>query len=181
MDIFNIQLLTQNWIDDEPDEGMDYCSHGKVLIRINEIILSGVNSPEWTVASSALRLMKSAIYGYDSKNELELIPHCGYLREFPSCPNYVTWDTEINDDVIVVSNIQTERNDESGLKRITGSYKINLKQYQEQVLHFADKVKGFYSSNIPRKFYNEFDEEEFDLFWKEFNEYYQTLHEKNAQ
>lgn len=179
MDIFSLQLLTQNWIGDEPDDGMDFCSHGKILLRINNLILSGVNSPEWTVASSVLRLMKSAICNYDSKNELELIPHCGYLRLFPSCPNYITWDTEISDDIVAISNIQISSNI-SSLKVIKGTFKIDIKQYREQVLHFADKIKEFYSSNITRKFYDKFDEEEYDLFWIEFNEYYQILNAKYA-
>jgi hypothetical protein len=181
LDNFKIQLLTQNWIDDKPDDGMDFCSHGKVLLMVNNLVLSGENSGDWTVASSALRLMKSAIYGYDSKNELEVIPCCGYLRLFPSCPNYITWDTEINGDIIVVSNIQTSRNEENGLKIINGSFKIYYKEYLIQVLNFADKVKEFYSSHMPRKFYDKFDEEEYELFWKEFNEYFHTLNEKCAK
>lgn len=163
-----------------PDEGMDFCAHGKVLLRINDIILSDEDDCDWTVASSALRLMRSAIHGYDSKNELELIPCCGYLRQFPSCPNYITWDAKIDGDSIVVSNLESSRNEKYGLKNIRGSFKIDHKQYLVQVLIFASKVLGFYISHMPRKFSDSFDEEEYGLFWEEFHEYHQILKEKCA-
>lgn len=181
MDNIKLELLTQTWIDDLPDEGMDFCSHGTVLLRINDIVLSDEDDCDWTVASSALRLMKSAIHGYDSKNELELIPHCGYLRLFQSCPNYITWDAEILEDAIIVSNIESSRNEKGGLKRIEGSFRIDPKQYLTQVLIFASRVLGFYFSHMPRKFSDAFDEEEYGLFWEEFHTYHHTLKENYAR
>lgn len=175
MDNFKVELLTQNWIDNKLDDGFDFCSHGKVLLMVNDIVLSNESSGDWTVASAALRLMKSAIYGYDSKDDLELIPCCGYLRLFPSCPNYITWDTTIHNNAIIVSNIQRSKNEKNGLKVINGSFQIQYKEYIMEVLSFADKIKKFYSSSSPRKFYDKFDEEEYELFWKEFNEYHKTL------
>ena len=50
--------------------------------------------------------------------------------------------------------------------------------YVIQVLNFADKVTKFYASSLSRKFYDKFDEKEYELFWKEFNEYYKILIEK---
>lgn len=175
MDNFKLELLTQNWIDNKLDNEEDLCSHGKILLRINNIILSSEDNEDWTIASSALRLMKSAIYGYHSKNDLQLIPCCGYLRLFPSCPTYITWDTKIKDDIVVISNIQYSQNDKQGLKIIDGSFKISYREYATQILNYANKVIGFYSSSIPRKFYDPWEEENYELFWKEFNEYNKIL------
>lgn len=181
LDNFVIELLAQNWIDNKPDNSEDLCSHGKVLLKINDIVLSDENSGEWTVASSALRLMKSAIYGYDSKSDLQLLPCCGYLRLFPSCPNYITWDVTIIEDIVFISNIQCSKNEKNGLKIIDHNFQINFMDYASQILDFADKVIKFYSLSLTRKFYDKFDEEDYQLFWKEFNEYYQTLKEKCAK
>jgi hypothetical protein len=180
LDILRLELLTQNWIDGRPDDGMDFCAHGKVLLRINDIILSEGDDGDWTVVSSALRLMKSGLHGYDSRNDLELIPCCGYLRLFPSCPNYITWDAEIEGDIIVVSNVESSRNEKDGLTRLKGSFRIDHKQYLVQVLIFASKVLGFYFSHMPRQFTDPFDEKEYGLFWEEFHEYYQILKAKCA-
>lgn len=175
MDNLKIELLTQNWIDGNADNDSDSCSHGMLLVKINYILLSDENTCEWTVASSSLRLMKSAIYGYNSKDELELIPCCGYLRQFPSCPDYITWDAKINEDIIVISNIQSSRNEKNGLKVINDSFEIEYQDYVYQILKFATKIKDFYSSCDPRTFYDKFDEEEYNLFWSEFDEYYEIL------
>ena len=175
MDRFDLQLLTQNWIVDEPDEGMDLCSHGRVLIRFNDLVISDESYGDWTVASSALRLMKSAVYGYDSRTELEMIPHCGYLRLYPSCPTYITWDAEVHEDQVLISNIQTSANDGKGVKITRGSFIIDRRAYVDQILLFAREVRDFYHRSLPRKFEDGYDEEEYELFWKEFNEYHRIL------
>lgn len=177
LDNFRIQLLTQNWIDNVSDDGKDLCSHGKVQLMINGIVLSNENSGDWTVASSGLKLMKSAIYGYDSGIDFELISCCGYLRMFPSCNRYITWDTEINDNLIIISNIQCPEVDKEELKPLSGKIEIQYMEYTTQVLNFANKVIEFYSSSLPKQFYSKYEEEEYKLFWKEFNEYHQTLTE----
>jgi hypothetical protein len=175
LDNFTIKLLTQNWIDEKPDDGRDFCSHGKVFLKINNLILSNENSGDWSVASSALRLMKSSIYGFNSKNEFELIPCCGYLRLYPSCPRYITWDTELRQEDIIISNIQHSDNWDNGLKVINNSFKIPSFEYLSQVLSFANKVLEFYSECKPRKFHDKWEEEEFELFWNEFNDYYNVI------
>jgi hypothetical protein len=67
------------------------------------------------------------------------------------------------------------KNEENGLKVITGRFEINYTEYVSQVLNFADKVLEFYSSSLPRRIYDKFDEDEDELFWNEFNKYYQIL------
>lgn len=175
LDRFDLQLLSQNWINDEPDEGRDFCSHGAILIKVNDRVISDESFGDWTVAASALRLMKSAIYGYDSEDELEMIPHCGYLRVFPSCPNNITWDTEVYGDLVLISNIQVSANDGKGIQVISGSFRIDRCEYVDQVLRFAQEIRSFYERHIPRKFENTYDEEEYELYWKEFKEYHRTL------
>lgn len=175
MDKFILKLLSQNWIDNSVDDGMDLCSHGKTYLQINDILLSDRNSQDWTVASSSVRLMKSSIYSFDSKNEFEIIPCCGYLRLFPSCPNYITWDTCLKDNIIEISNIQKSENREGGLKVYDEIFNLNLHDYRKQIFSFAKEVKMFYNSSIPRLLDREFDEEDYRLFWEEFDDYYKFL------
>ena len=181
MNNFTIKLLTQHWNDNEPDTGDDLCSHGKISLSIDDIVLSNNNSVDWTVASAAVRLMKSAVHGYDSKFELEMIPCCGYLRLFPSSPEYITWDTTINNDTIIISNIRYAKKGENELNMISDSFYIEYKSYALQVLKFAESVKTFYSSSLPRKFYDKWALEEFTEFWKEFHETYKLLFDKIRQ
>ena len=178
MDKFKIKLLSQNWIDNTTDNSQDLCSHGKIYLNINGKVLCDDTDGDWTVASTALRLMKSALYGYNSKNDLEIIPCCGYLRLFPSCPNYITWDAKVKSNIIEISNLELSENRENGLKVIEDVFEIDLSDYSKQVLEFAQQIKFFYNSAEHRNFYDEFEEEQYELFWKEFNEYINFLTQK---
>jgi hypothetical protein len=178
MDSFGVELLSQNWIDNVPDDGGDLCSHGKILLTVNDMILCDENSVDWTVAASGLRLMKSAIYGYDSKSEFELIPCCGYLKMFPSCTRYITWDTAIKDNIILLSNVQCSKTNNDELKVLSDRFEIRSIDYVEQVLSFGNKIKEFYASALERTFDNKWEKENYELFWREFNEYQQILAEK---
>jgi len=40
----------------------DLCSHGEVYLRIGEYEVLNKDNGDWTVASAALRIMKSALY-----------------------------------------------------------------------------------------------------------------------
>jgi hypothetical protein len=55
------------------------------------------------------------------------------------------------------------------------NFEIPYMKYAAQVLNFANKTIKFYSSSIQRKFDNKWDKEQYELFWKEFNEYHQIL------
>jgi hypothetical protein len=98
---------------------------------------------------------------------------------FPSCNRYITWDTTIYNDIIAISNIQcSEGGQDSKQHVIDNIFEIQYLEYAKQVLIFAKNVIDFYSLSLPRVFYDQFDEDEYGQFWKEFNEYYQTLNEK---
>lgn len=166
MDKFIIKLLSQNWIDNTTDNGQDLCSHGKIYLNINGRVLCDDRDGDWTVASTALRLMKSALYGYDSKNDLEMIPCCGYLRLFPSCPNYINWDAKVKSSIIEISNLELSENRENGLEVIKDTYEIDLNDYSKQVLDFAQQVKVFYNSAEHRKIYENLKKSNMNYFGK---------------
>jgi hypothetical protein len=180
LDNFRIDLLKQYWIDEDPNNETDLCSHGDVYLQIGDYVLSNEHSNGWTVASAALRLMKSAIEEYDGENDLQILPCCGYLRMFPSCPNYVTWSTKLEDHVVQISNLEASENKVNGHKIYNETFIIDLKQYQKQIVNFAKKVREFYIDSKPRIIDDEFDREQYELFWKEFNDYYAILSNKQS-
>ena len=173
-DKIQIDLLDQYWIDRDEHNQSDYCSHGDIYLSINENEVINKESGSWTVASAALRLMKSALYGYNSCSDLPIISCCGYLLNF-GCPNIITWDAEIVGNSIKISNIEVGEIKYGGHIFSKDKFIIDLKEYRDQVMSFARKVKRFYSKNKPRAFADEYYKEEYQEYWRQFELRYSAL------
>lgn len=178
---FSLNLLSQFWIDQDRNNETDLCSHGTVYLNVGDHLLSTADNGDWTVVSASLRLMRSALFGYQSKGELEILPHCGGLRLFPSCPTYITWDVDLTPERAVLSKVQCSSNDEKGLITLDGTFEVPYGHYVSEILSFADQVLSFYGNALPRKFeknWEDWEKEEYDLFWTEFHEYHTPLKKK---
>jgi hypothetical protein len=104
MDNFYISLETQSWIGSDDNNTTDFCSHGDVVFRINDITFLDGEDDSRTVAATALRLMYSALKDYNADAALEIIPCCGYLLG-PGCPTFLTYNTKITENTIEISKI----------------------------------------------------------------------------
>lgn len=174
MDDFNISLQSQFWIDGSPDNNTDYCSHGNIIFKINDITFLDEDDDTRTVASTALRLMVSALKDYNADTDLEIIPCCGYLLG-PGCPTSLTYSTKVSENTITISKIKNSYNRVNGKTITEGPFIIYKVSYIKQVLAFARKVKAFYASSKPRKFAEEYDKNEYEQYWKEFEQCYDRL------
>lgn len=178
MDKIQIELLDQYWIDKNENNQTDFCSHGDIYLKINENEIINQNSGSWTVASTAVRLMKSALYGYDRKSDLPIISCCGYLLSL-GCPNIISWDTKIVNDIIEISNIEVGEIKYGGKILSNDVYKIALQDYSKQILIFSRKVKRFYNENKPRIFEDNYYQEEFNEYWRQFILHFDALNKRN--
>lgn len=174
MDLFELDLLRQYWVNEDPDNQTDYCSHGEIFLKIGQIEILNKENGSWTVASAALRLLKSSLFGYDGENDLPIIACCGYLLS-AGCPNYVTWNAKIKSDIILISRLEYSENSSNGQKVFDKEFNIGLKNYSKQILSFARRVKRFYHESKPRTFEFKYEMEEFDSYWDQFEKLYNMV------
>ena len=146
-------------------------------MKINDQEIITEKDGAWTVASAALRLMKSALYGYDGENDLPIISCCGYLMNY-GCPDSITWDAQINNDTIELSNFRFGEIKYGGRLLYQDSFRVDLGDYTKQVLAFARKIKRFYSDNLPRVFSGKSDQDEYEEYWRLFKIYFDLLSER---
>ncbi len=177
MDYFRIDLLDQYWIDKNNDNQTDFCSHGDIYLMINDQEIVTEKDGAWTVSSAALRLMKSALYGYDGDNDLPIISCCGYLMNY-GCPDTITWDAQINNGTIELSNFRFGEVKYGGRSLFQDSFRVDLEDYTKQVLVFAQKVKQFYNDSLPRIFSGKSDQDEYEEYWRLFKIYFDLLSEQ---
>lgn len=168
---FHLKILDQCWVDDDPNNNSDLCSHGRFYLRVNfhEILtkLDGV----WTVSTSALVLLRTLFGDYNSNDEPSLIMCCGQLM-MVSCPVSVTWSVRHKENRIFIDEIQkyptTNINDR--IEYPSASIELELKEYASPILKCAEDVARFFKESKERKFFDDYDTKEYDKFWKEFNE-----------
>ena len=177
MDSFIIELLDQFWCDKDINNLDDFCSHGEVLLVIGEYEVLNKDNGDWTVASAALRLMKSALFGYDSQSELPLISCCGYLLSL-GCPNSASWNVKIIGDKIQISHLEHSCNEKSKREVFEGIFEVDLIEYSKQVLSFAKRVKRFYNVSKPRIINDKYYKDEYDTYWNEFEKLFNLLRER---
>lgn len=174
MDDFTLKLQSQFWIDKNPDNTTDYCSHGNVVFKINEMTFLDGEDDTRKVVSAALRLMMSALRDYSSDSDLELIPCCGALMG-PGCPTFLTYNTSISEKAVTITRIINSYNRVDGESIIDGPFIIDKVDYIKQVLSFARKVKAFYAKSKLREFIDEYDKNEYERFWRDFENCYTIL------
>lgn len=177
MDYFQIDLLDQYWANKDNENQTDFCSHGEIYLKINDQEIITEKDGAWTVSSAALRLIKSALYGYDRKNDLPIISCCGYLMNY-GCPAIVSWDAQIIENIIELSNFEIREVKYRGCLLFQEGLRVDLEDYSRQALVFARKVKRFYSINLPRIFTEKSCQDEYEEYWRLFEIYFDLLSER---
>ena len=58
---FKLKILSQSWIGDYPEDRHDYCTQGKIYLKIGDNVISDEDDDEWTISTTALGLLRSII------------------------------------------------------------------------------------------------------------------------
>lgn len=149
--------------DNEKQQSLDCCVHGKVVLKIENEILSNDDS-DWCVSASAYRFLHSLFENHFIGAEEHMIPHCGhYMIPSEDKTSVIISGCSIGIDLDIIHEngevlIQTED------KR---KYSVPFIEYKDAVLAFANQIEDFYHQNSNRNFANEFDQDGFAAFCNE--------------
>jgi hypothetical protein len=169
---FEIEIIDQHWIDGDPDNTTDMCSHGIFRISINgQTVLSAEDGvDDWTTSTSVLRLLRTIDDDFQYDRDFGIILHCGMI-EMISCPIALDWLLWHEDDVVWIKDIKKylTTNDADVIEYPNLTASIPLKEYKNEIAKVALQVKEFFATSKPRKYYN--DQERLDniKFWSEFD------------
>ncbi|WP_223702627.1 hypothetical protein [Sutcliffiella deserti] len=170
---FEIKILKQFWLG--PPEG-DLCSHGEILLRIGDTVLSNEEDGEWNISESALSLLRSVkenfpcrespkYYPEEIKEENYLIFHCGCFTSF--CPSNIGWKVRHTERVVELLDFKKNDGEIDFSMLIV---KIPLSEYAKEIYNFAIDAKEFFLGNDKRTENNELYEGQYHQFWKEYEE-----------
>ena len=143
---FELKLLSQNWIGEDPDYRYDLCTHGKIYLKIGENIISDENDEEWTVSTTSLGLLRSIIPDDETEEAYAKIYHCGMLT-MASCPISIDWTVRHDGNVVVISELwkQPTINLKDGICYLNDYQTVIVEKaaYIREILNFADSVAEF--------------------------------------
>ncbi len=164
---FEINVLRLHWIkDDDVDDPKDICVHGEVLVRIGDEIISNQQSGSWSLATTALFLMRSLYNDYEpGKFQNYLLPCCGHLiipgdsADSPvsvdGCNIGIDWTIEHSEKGIYLTS-------ENGK-----TIRISKDQFQLEIHHLIEAIEQFYSQSKPKIYFTNFEKEGWTAFWNE--------------
>lgn len=145
--------------DNEKERAYDTCIHGNIVFKIGDHLLC--DHTEWCVSASAYRFLHTLFENHFMGSGEHLIPCCGHFMvpsedkmsvTISGCDHGVDF-TVIHEDENIV--IITEDDAE---------YRIPFEIYKKAVLSLAEQVMGFYQSNPPREFEDEFEKDGYGAF-----------------
>ncbi len=161
--MFQINVDNLGWIDNMENNCEDLCLHGHVVAYIGNKKLE-YNA---TVSATALYLLKSLTEDHIIYEDNQMLPCCGFFLIADStlenvtisgCPNGIDWS-------VIHKGEYIELILEDGPKTI-----VPIKEYQNTVFQFADKIEAFYQSSPTRILpSNKFDRNGYIAFWNEWH------------
>ncbi len=140
----------------------DDCVHGKVVFKIDGCNLSNDDS-DWCLSASAYRFLHSLFQNHFSGAEEHMIPCCGifYASQDKASVTVVGCSNGIDFDII-------HKDDNMIIRKQDGTtYTVTFEDYKAAVLSYAKQIEDFYHQNPPRQFENQFDQDGFSAFCRE--------------
>ena len=167
MGIFKIKADAFEWIGGAKDDPRDLCLHGHVTVRFGDTVLEDAG----TVSATALYLLKTLTEDkLMASHDIQMIPCCGHFLipnagctevQISGCENGTDWSTVHEGDFVrfILPTGQEEL--------------MPLREYQYEVLDFAECVKRFYDTCTQKQLpENEFDRNGYIAFWNEWQRRY---------
>ena len=164
MDKFHIEATRLHWLnDDGADDPTDLCLHGHVIARFGSAVLED----DCTVSTTALRLLKTLEEDHPYRGDDEqMLPCCGHflvpsddlqtVTYIGGCFNGTDWAL-LHDEGYIRIVLADGR-----------EFSIDPDEYRAEVFRFADAIKAYYDSCLPKILPNdEFSRNGYIAFWNE--------------
>lgn len=166
-------METQYWHSKEEE---DLCSHGEIHLEVDgTIITQAGRGEEWGISESALALLRTLDADYISYPECEegLILHgCGTML-MSGCPISIHWSVQHKGDEVFLSDFvkfTSTSLTEDNIVYPDVSVSVNKAVYKQKILQFARQAKALFENSKIKKIDDEYDQEMFKDFWKEYNQ-----------
>lgn len=166
---FELKILKQNWIDNDPNNDTDLCSHGQFYLRVRSQVILNEADLDLTVSTSTLLLLRTLFDDYDRDDEYPLILHCGMLLML-TCPISVTWRLRHKENSVFIDKLRKSPtvNVDDRIEFPDASVQLDLREYAVPILRCADDVADFFQKAKERNFDNDYDKNDYGIFWEEF-------------
>ena|SRR5579859_149696 len=168
---FQIDIINPHWIDGDPENDTDECSHGQFILTIagKEILTKDDDIRDWTTNTSALLLLRTLESDFSGEGGYGILLHCGMLQMI-SCPISVDWIWTHEAGKVIITKISkrlsARHEGPVEFQGLTGI--VHIDHYKNEILKVARQVKDFYARSRPRKLsgpYLKINEE----FWQQFD------------
>ncbi|WP_053978594.1 hypothetical protein [Mangrovimonas xylaniphaga] len=167
---FKIKILDQYWIDKNPNNKTDLCSHGLIQLEIGETIIIDELDNDWTLNTAGLMLLRTINNSHDTNSSFPIIQHCGQLAML-GCPISVDWQVSHKNGNVVISDprklLTTDSKDL--INYSIGQVNVERKTYIREIVRFCDEIKRFFKDKN-RDFTDEYYKSEWSGFWQEFDD-----------
>ena len=171
MKVFVLEVVDQSWVDSNPRNVCDLCSHGKLQLIINGVQIVAADDGEWTASTSALMLLRTLFGDHVGERGGPLILHCGMLM-MASCPISVSWDVQHREGLVEIRNVikVPTTNKATAVTFADAETALTLVEYGRPILQLADDVARFFSTSRPRRLTDDCERTAFESFSREFDE-----------
>lgn len=168
--MFEIKIVNQYWIDENPANTTDLCSHGEIFLEINGLNILNRDDGDWSISTSALQLLRSVINDHTIDKDRPLILHCGMLL-MVGCPIRVDWKVNHINNITKIEQVQKllTTNEQNLIKYNEANVEVERKEYAQKIIKFSDDVYNFFQHTPARAFDSEYEKRDFQEFWSEFN------------
>jgi hypothetical protein len=170
--MLEIKILKQYFLGNQENKQSDLCSHGLILLKINDKIISDEKDDDWTISTSALQLLRTIDNTHNIDIDYPIIQHCGGIKLL-GCPISINWESINKGNYINISKVHkcptTNTKDKIGYP--DAEISINKNIYVKEIMHFAEQVIDFFNGHNPI-IEDEYDRNNYKLFWEELNHLY---------
>lgn len=166
---FEIKILRQYWVDEDPANEEDLCSHGTIELRINDVVISDESDDDWTISTTGLMLLRSLTEQHRKDASFPMVLHCGMVI-MVGCPIRIDWNSNIQNGNVVISDVEKAPTT-SGKEVVhypAADTVVPHSEYTAAVQSFCQEIIDFFSSSKPRRI-DKFDKGVYEEFWNEFN------------
>jgi hypothetical protein len=169
--MITLEVRNFNWVKGSVDDPTDFCAHGRVMFRVNEITFVRPEDGEWTVSATALYLLRSLTLDHTKSNS---IAEGNFL--FPCCA-FSVWPIKDKFEVICmgcpngIDIYIRHREGKVSLSSSLGTEIVTESEWKEAVIRFVTLVQTFYVQSSPKiKIEDEYDARGWIEFWREWEQ-----------
>ncbi len=168
---FSIAITRQGWLNSEPTDPSDLCSHGYIRLVIGGEVIAPGDEREYTISTSALGLLRTLESDHSPERPVgsgTLILHCGMLMML-SCPVGIDWSvTHRGGRVRLRDIVRFDSTDASEAVRFPGlEVELEEEAYRREVVAFARSAKGLFVG-AEKVLHDDTDRKEWGDFWEEY-------------